>query len=251
MMGVDRQNNIRNNIHRIQINKRAEIPKIVWLLENPRSLVSLPGKISLYNHDSLHLLLEQKTNSTGEAFVLGFTIGNDLSSKKHHVFIFKFFLQYVYPKKYRLSTYELIFFDIGLEYGKRIFYKNINKIDFKKIENYPLSSIRAVLGIDVKEIGLLVDCIHEQPKVFESTKLKSNLSNYINIIRILSSCFAIIGGFLLALNIESSSYGFIFLAISSFSLLFSAILQKDRLLIFYSGSVFFSVDLLGIYRWIL
>ena len=66
-----------------------------------------------------------------------------------------------------------------------------------------------------------------------------------------SSFFAVIGGFILALNLAISSYGFILLAASSSQLLISSLLKKDKSLIFYSGSIFFCVDLLGIYRWIL
>jgi hypothetical protein len=37
----------------------SKIPFIVWLLENPKSPLALPGCIDLYNHDCIHLLLKQ------------------------------------------------------------------------------------------------------------------------------------------------------------------------------------------------
>jgi hypothetical protein len=67
-----------------------------------------------------------------------------------------------------------------------------------------------------------------------------------------SSAFAFAGGILLASNADPiSKYGFIFLACSSFQLLIVSFLSKDKSLLIYSGSLFFFVDCLGIYRWIL
>ena len=66
-----------------------------------------------------------------------------------------------------------------------------------------------------------------------------------------SSLFALVGGFILALNLAISAYGFILLALSSLQLLISSLIQRDTSLIFYSGSLFFGVDLLAIYRWLI
>jgi hypothetical protein len=72
-----------------------------------------------------------------------------------------------------------------------------------------------------------------------------------HLLKISSSCFAILGGILLALKLNISGYGFLFLAVSSFQMLLSSILLKDKSMIFYSGSIFLFVDCLGIYRWLL
>jgi hypothetical protein len=66
-----------------------------------------------------------------------------------------------------------------------------------------------------------------------------------------SSCFAVLGGVILAANIPISGYGFIFLAMSSGQLLISSLLQRDRQMIIYAGAVFMFVDCLGVYRWLL
>lgn len=50
----------------------------MWLLENPDSPLPFAGKIDLYRHDCLHLLLERGLSVEDEAFVVGFTMGNDL-----------------------------------------------------------------------------------------------------------------------------------------------------------------------------
>jgi hypothetical protein len=66
-----------------------------------------------------------------------------------------------------------------------------------------------------------------------------------------SSIFAVAGGILLAANVTLSSYGFIFLALSSSQMLLASLLSNDRTMIFYSASIFLWVDCLGVYRWIL
>ena len=66
-----------------------------------------------------------------------------------------------------------------------------------------------------------------------------------------SSIFAFSGGIILASKTDISGYGFIFLAISSSLMLAASWLVKDKSMIVYSTSLFFGVDLLGVYRWIL
>lgn len=72
-----------------------------------------------------------------------------------------------------------------------------------------------------------------------------------HLLKISSSCFAIVGGILLALKLNISGYGFLFLAASSFQMLLSNILLKDKSMIFYAASLFICVDCLGIYKWLL
>ena len=70
-------------------------------------------------------------------------------------------------------------------------------------------------------------------------------------LRILSSICAILGGVALASHTSVSGYGFIFLALSSSQMLVSSLLVHDRVMIFYATSLFFCVDCLGIYRWLI
>ena len=71
------------------------------------------------------------------------------------------------------------------------------------------------------------------------------------LLKVSSSICAITGGIMLAVKLNISSYGFIFLALSSSQLLISSIQTKDNLMTFYSGSIFLFVDCLGVYRWLL
>ncbi len=72
-----------------------------------------------------------------------------------------------------------------------------------------------------------------------------------SILKFSSILFTVAGGMLLALNIETSRYGFLLLAGSSGQLLLSSLLCRDRGLIAYSLSLFLCVDCLGVWRWVL
>ncbi|MGL5938882.1 MAG: hypothetical protein ACRC2S_00625 [Waterburya sp.] len=135
-------------------------------MENPLSPLALPGNICLYNHDLLHILLEQDLSPGGEAFVIGFSMGNNPSTKKTHVIIYKFFSQYLYPQKYRFNRQHLIQFDWGYSYGRNLYTKvskikkainkqPINQIDLAKFEEYPLEITQAYLGIRKSDLDLV------------------------------------------------------------------------------------------------
>lgn len=132
----------------INLDGQSDIPLIIRLLENPASPIALPGKITLHNHDCLHIILGVGVSSTDEAFIIGFTMGNDDQTKLWHVRLFKFFSRFVYPLKYRFTLQELDIFDLGFEYGKRQIYRNLNQIRFDSLYSKEIKEIRKILGID-------------------------------------------------------------------------------------------------------
>jgi hypothetical protein len=78
-----------------------------------------------------------------------------------------------------------------------------------------------------------------------------NKKKFAKIFKFSSIFCALLGGILLASNIPTSGYGFIFLALSSGQLLLASLQDKDTTTILYAASVFVFVDCLGVYRWIL
>ncbi|MDF2388447.1 hypothetical protein JMG10_43905 [Nostoc ellipsosporum NOK] len=134
---------------------QPKIPFVVWLLENPNSPLALPGKISLTPHDYIHILLAQSTCPQEEAFVLGFTMGNDLKTNTLHLLIYKFFAKFIYPSHVGFSRLECLNFDLGFSYGRKIKTKQINEINFENYHDQTIQSMRELLGIDVNEIKLL------------------------------------------------------------------------------------------------
>lgn len=70
-------------------------------------------------------------------------------------------------------------------------------------------------------------------------------------LKLSSSFFAILGGTLLAANTSMSGYGFVFLGLSSAQLMMASLKEQDQTMLVYSISLFFFVDCMGIYRWLL
>ncbi len=132
-----------------------KIPFVIWLLENPNSPLALPGKISLRHHDYIHILLGRGISPQDEAFVIGFTMGNDLKTNKLHLFIYKFFAKFIYPYPYNFSTLDLINFNLGFMYGRKIKIKQINEIEFEKYQNENIKYLRKFFGINTDEIKLI------------------------------------------------------------------------------------------------
>ena len=124
-----------------------EIPFVVWLVENPDSPFALPGKISLQQHDLLHLLLGRGFAAGDEAYVIGLTMGNDLSTKRWHIWLFKLVSLLIYPPKFRFALSDLKAFDKGLAWGRNLPIKNLNQLDFTEYQDWQLSSLRVGLGL--------------------------------------------------------------------------------------------------------
>jgi hypothetical protein len=141
----------------LQGDSQGAIPLLVRLLENPESPVALPGKINLRNHDYLHILLNRGQSAQDEAFVVGFTMGNDPQANSFHVGLFKFFARFLYPKVYRFSLEHLKIFDLGFRYGRRLKTKHLNLFDFESCQHQTVAVLRKELGIDEEEIQLLRD----------------------------------------------------------------------------------------------
>jgi hypothetical protein len=237
---------LKDKVPEITFGEDNSIPWIVRFLENPSSKFSLPGRINLYNHDCLHAVLDLDRTPFGESFLVGFCMGNDPDTNFLHLLIFSFFSRYIYPKNYKFSSVDIISFKEGFNYGKSVPLKKISGLDFQAFYHYYLPTLRTFLGIDLYYINYIKMKTRYQIRLYMHSQEKSA-----EVLRYSSSIFAVIGGFLLALNLQMSGYGFIFLACSSFQLFISSLIKKDLSLITYSGSLFLCVDMLGIYRWIL
>ena len=134
-------------VQQLAIDSQADTPFIVWLLEYPNSSISLPGKIDLYGHDCLHAILNRGHSLPDEAFIRGFTMGNDLQTTWLHKLLYKLAASTVYPKKYRFSWKDFQFFDEGFAYGRSIQLRNLNQLDFSTYQNYTVLQVRQQLAI--------------------------------------------------------------------------------------------------------
>lgn len=135
--------------------EQTDIPFLVWLLENPASPLALPGKIDLRNHDYIHILLGRGQLAQDEAFVVGFTMGNDLKTNWLHLLLFKIFARFLYPEIYRLTPDLLKVFDLGFDYGRRLGVKQLNTFNFEAHQQQAIGVLRQQLGIIEQDIRLL------------------------------------------------------------------------------------------------
>ncbi|WP_392534126.1 hypothetical protein [Nostoc sp. C117] len=134
-----------------KLHEEIKIPFVIWLLENPNSQLALPGKISLIHHDYIHILLGRGLSPEDEAFVIGFTMGNDLKTNQLHLFIYKVFSRFIYPYPYKLSSLDLKIFSLGFIYGRKIKYKQINEVNFEIYQDESIEYLRNIFGINQDE----------------------------------------------------------------------------------------------------
>ena len=251
---------LREKLEEIQINQSKDIPWIVKLLRSPRSLLALPGNISIENYDCICAILNRNKTLQDRAFVSGFCMGNDPKTTLLHIGIFNFFSRHLYPQKYRLNRSDFFFFDLGFAYGKSLSIQ-FNLIDFSRYKDISLPVLRREFGIKIDDLqGIENYEADYKQKTFkfssrygiknQSLKTKERKIFYVTTFKISSSVCGLLGGSILALNTPISGYGFIFLACSSSQMLIASILDRDKLLMCYSATIFFCVDLLGIYRWV-
>ncbi|MBN3886444.1 MAG: hypothetical protein V7K64_16920 [Nostoc sp.] len=134
-----------------RLHGEPKIPFVIWLLENPNSIMALPGKISLLHHDYIHILLARGISSQDEAFVIGFTMGNDLKTNQLHLFIYHFFAKFIYPVPYKFSRLDFMSFKLGFIYGRKIKFKQINEINFEIYQNETIGFLRDFFGINTDD----------------------------------------------------------------------------------------------------
>ena len=130
--------------------KQKDISWLVWLIENPKSPFHLHGAATLHDHDHIHVLLGRGQTNDDEAFVIGFTMGNDDRTKNWEVKLFKFISSKLYPKKERFTQEQLKIFDRGFKYGqsKLPLYQRIGEFDWNTIDkNASLDDVRKKFNV--------------------------------------------------------------------------------------------------------
>jgi len=130
--------------------KQKDISWLVWLIENPKSPFHLHGAATLHDHDHIHVLLRRGQGNDDEAFVIGFTMGNDDRTKSWEAKLYKLISRWLYPKAEQFTKNQQTIFDSGFQYGqsKLNLYKRIGEFDWDKMDkNTPLAKVRKSFGI--------------------------------------------------------------------------------------------------------
>ena len=117
--------------------KADNIHWLIWLLENPKSPLHLHGACKLKDHDYIHIILDRGQAIEDEAFVIGFTMGNDGRTRMWEKKLFKFISHWLYPKNDRFTKKHLEIYDRGWEYGqsKLQHFQRIGEFDWNSIDN--------------------------------------------------------------------------------------------------------------------
>lgn len=153
---INRNSTLAEGLSNFGTNQQSDIPCLVRLLEHPQSPFALPGNINLFGHDCLHLLRALGISGADEAFVIGFTMGNDPKTNGFHLFIFKVFTLFFYPLNYRFTSYQLQIFDRAFACGRQLKTKNIHRFDFNCVLDKTLAEVRSHFGIDLEELEQFV-----------------------------------------------------------------------------------------------
>lgn len=133
----------------------SDIPFLIWLLENPDSPLPFPGKIDLYRHDCLHILLQRGFSLYDEAFIVGFSMGNDPHTNCFHIALLKLVSSIFYPIKYRFKKEHFIAFDLGVFYGRKVRVKNTHKFNFQLYQDKKVPEVRREIGINIYAIQIM------------------------------------------------------------------------------------------------
>jgi hypothetical protein len=133
--------------HKDTYKEQSDIHWLIWLLENPKSPISLTGAIDLYNHDIIHILLDRDMEVRDEAMVIGFTMGNSTETSSWVRWLFEFCARYIYPEGYKFDEYDLLEFERGFAYGYTRPKRNIHLAKFD--ENEEIENIRKKFGIEL------------------------------------------------------------------------------------------------------
>ena len=124
----------------------SSIHWFVWLIENPKSPISLTGAIDLYNHDIIHVLLGRGMDVRDEAMVIGFTMGNSEYTNSLVKWLFLFCARCIYPEGYKFSDADIKEYNRGYSYGLTRHKRNIHLEKFDVEED--VSDIRKRFGIN-------------------------------------------------------------------------------------------------------
>ena len=129
---------------------KGEVPWLIWLMENPKSPLHLHGASALNDHDYVHIILDKGQANDDEAFVIGFTMGNDDRTKNWEVKLFKFVSSKLYPEEARFTKEQLKIFDRGFKYGqsKLPLYQRIGEFNWNTIDkNTPLNEVKRKFNV--------------------------------------------------------------------------------------------------------
>ena len=149
-----------------------DVPFIIKLVENPKYDIGLfAGNVSLYNNDCIHLLLGRGLRVKDEAFVIGDTMGSTKNMPSWRRNLYMFCAKYIFPKGYKFGEEERFVFNMGVKAGS-LCSADLSQVDFKKLKNKKLKTVRQILGIEKEFIR---DIYKIEKKLFPNSEESQRL----------------------------------------------------------------------------
>ena len=134
-------------------NSQDEVPLIVRFTENPEfhfgGLGFFKGRVTLEQHDYIHILLGRGLTLMDEAFVLGFTMGSTDRCSSHEQTLFGFINKVLYPKPYRFKEDGMKVFKDAAALAYVSDCLPLEEVDFKPLLDLPLREVREAVGLEV------------------------------------------------------------------------------------------------------
>jgi hypothetical protein len=134
-------------------NTQEEVPFIVRLTENPdfhfSGLGFFKGRVTLRQHDYIHIVLGRGLTLMDEAFVIGFTMGSTDRVSTQEANLFSFINQVLYPKPYRFTPEGTQVFKDAVALGYVSDCTALDTVDFEPMLDWPLRRIREAIHLEV------------------------------------------------------------------------------------------------------
>ena len=133
-------------------NPQSEVPWIVRIMENPvfdvAPLSMFRGRVTLEQHDCIHLLLGRGTTLMDEAFTIGFTMGSTKRMSTAALELFGKVAGRLYPKAYRFPPAAVRVFHDAVHLASISGCESLDLVDFQSLMDLPLGEIRCRLHVE-------------------------------------------------------------------------------------------------------
>jgi hypothetical protein len=134
-------------------NSQDQVPLIVRLAENPEyhfsGLGFFKGRVTLEQHDYIHIILGRGLTLMDEAFVLGFTMGSTDRVSTQEANLFNWINQILYPKPYRFTPEGTQVFKDAVALAYVSDCTPLETVDFQPMLDWPLRRIREAINLEV------------------------------------------------------------------------------------------------------
>lgn len=122
------------------------------IMENPAfdfaPFSMFKGRVSLLQHDCIHLLLGRGTTLIDEAFTIGFTMGSSHEMSTMAARLFGYVAGHWYPRAYRFPDAAQRVYKDAMHLGMISNCVPLEEVDYEPLLHLTLAEVRAHLGVE-------------------------------------------------------------------------------------------------------